>query len=1281
MLNQGAGNWHVFTDDDASRRSNFRIRYRLAADGAWSAESAAKTVPLPEAVVLPAPGIAGTLADISAEQGTPALDVDAAAAFSGDELVFAVTGTGAEIDAGTGLLTISTDELRDAAEVVVTASNSGGSAEIRFQVDITAAAFVPVPPLMLAGPVLVGSAKVGTALTVETGSWGGDPAPGIACQWLRDGAPIEGAVGIEYLATAEDDLAEIACRVTATNAGGSAEALTAAVTVTHVAPSAKGELFEEILDEGTGPQEIPTAQDFEGEALTFAVTGADATIDAATGIVSIPTDSPVDGATVTVTASNSGGEAESSFLVTIEAIVVEEPEGPPAPPTAEEIGIGPSVFAPGGQSTTFRPNFTPTGRLTAANVEIGWSTSLQNPPVPTQIEGTIETATAGTYTLTHRDGDDSQWTLFREGNSRRTDFLRFRWRVAGGEWSDFGPVMVVPVPPARVIPPAPVGVSITPGSGDGKIIMAADPQTEWGDGEAGELKMWSSATGEVTFAAGIWQLPEKAFGQTINVKVYAVDSDGFKGEEVTENVLVPGDAPKVVNSWAMMHFSSQRAFDNQQTYRYGKSAHQIQFCHGGVRSEANPNDACFIMDVGGPWVTENAEDDWPMYQLAGCAGLEVKNSVSSMWDPDIAGRLVHAVGERPSWPWQTAGSRTGIYTSDDKGANFTLRHNVFAESEFSDTTTRSYRQVLNYAPTDHNIWYFLSPKYNLSRSTNRGSNWSVINSNVSAMGQCWYLQPDYGNANTLWIASENGLFKSTNGGASVFRVYPGGLPGGAVTHLCFDPDNANNWMAVVGGVGIYRTTNGGSSFSRLPTPTQFVCQVFQSRANKNYLWYMGINRTLDGQWGRSTGAFSTNGGASWQTCSVKGDTYGIDRGSPDLMRAEWSGSENGTRNMATVILPSPTDPDRAIATWGHALWRTKNGVHWDNASDGFSNHAGGDVNFGAMEWVGNDILFAAFDKRGFASRNNGDTWYQMGFQGALPGVPVGFTMSRHATKPKVLTTQGYYNPNPGTVLLSYDMGVNAANSKRPAFFSQNYGSNDFQKWAHFHKTGAPNVAYCTTAYSQDEGETWTKWVDRADSVYRNGVGEPSNRSSRAGVRMCSPQDNDWLIAAARSGRGMFLSKNRGLTWRKFTDNGPAEYGSDMASLWMDPTDKNIIYWWREGVGMARYDERTQSETIVPGTVQYKNMRVQRIRSSYQNGNHIYFFNRQDGKPMVFRSTTGWQGQFEDISGNLPRQTGNQGFEIDPNTGILWMNGVIGSRIFPPPGGHPRFDVLAKRSRT
>ena len=65
--------------------------------------------------------------------------------------------------------------------------------------------------------------------------------------------------------------------------------------------------------------------------------------------------------------------------------------------------------------------------------------------------------------------------------------------------------------------------------------------------------------------------------------------------------------------------------------------------------------------------------------------------------------------------------------------------------------------------------------------------------------------------------------------------------------------------------------------------------------------------------------------------------------------------------------------------------------------------------------------------------------------------------------------------------------------------------------------------------------------------------------------------------------------------------------------------------------------------------------------------------------MMFRSTTGWEGMFEDITGDLPRQNGNQGFEIDPETGILWMNGVIGTRIFPPPGGHPRYDELARRS--
>lgn len=166
--------------------------------------------------------------------------------------------------------------------------------------------------------------------------------------------------------------------------------------------------------------------------------------------------------------------------------------------------------------------------------------------------------------------------------------------------------------------------------------------------------------------------------------------------------------------------------------------------------------------------------------------------------------------------------------------------------------------------------------------------------------------------------------------------------------------------------------------------------------------------------------------------------------------------------------------------------------------------------------------------------------------------------------------------------------------------------------------------------------------------------------------MCSPVNNDWLIAMPPFTGGMYLSKNAGLTWRKFTNSNLEVFGNDCVSLWMDSTDVNIIYFWRPGIGLVRYNEATQTEATCPGTVQYSSLRVHRVRTSFQNPNHIYFFNRQNGKEMVFRSKTGWQGVFENITANLPRQIGNQGFEIDPTTGRIWVNGVIGSRSFPPP---------------
>ena len=107
--------------------------------------------------------------------------------------------------------------------------------------------------------------------------------------------------------------------MSATSAAGGASAATGAVRVTYAAPAAAGGLLDEIFDQGSGVQSVPTAQDFTGANLRFSVTGAGASIDPATGVVSIATDVALSGEVIRVTATNSGGSATSVFPLTIEA--------------------------------------------------------------------------------------------------------------------------------------------------------------------------------------------------------------------------------------------------------------------------------------------------------------------------------------------------------------------------------------------------------------------------------------------------------------------------------------------------------------------------------------------------------------------------------------------------------------------------------------------------------------------------------------------------------------------------------------------------------------------------------------------------------------------------------------------------------------------------------------------------------------------------------------------------------------------------------------------------
>jgi hypothetical protein len=129
-------------------------------------------------------------------------------------------------------------------ESATNVTGTGGPAASASTAAVPGKSPAPPPPPAVTGPastalpVVAGSPAVGQTLTCSQGSWTGSVPQSYAFQWLRDGAPIAGAAGAAYKVAAADAGHAVACRVTATNAAGSASAVGVAVRVAPVTGTA-----------------------------------------------------------------------------------------------------------------------------------------------------------------------------------------------------------------------------------------------------------------------------------------------------------------------------------------------------------------------------------------------------------------------------------------------------------------------------------------------------------------------------------------------------------------------------------------------------------------------------------------------------------------------------------------------------------------------------------------------------------------------------------------------------------------------------------------------------------------------------------------------------------------------------------------------------------------------------------------------------------------------------------------------------------------------------------
>jgi hypothetical protein len=712
---------------------------------------AAEAVTEPVVVTYAAPVVTGALADVSYTEGSGDQTVDAAAVFDGDALAFAVEGADATIDPATGTVTIPTDARLSAAPVTVTASNSGGAAAVDFRATVAADVPVVVAPALIAAPALVGTAEIGREVTVEPGAWSGGPA--LAFQWLRDGAVIEGATAAAYVPVPADDAAALACRVTATNSAGSAEAVTEPLGVSYAAPTAKGALPELVLDEDSGDEIVEAAGDFTGENLGFAVSGAGATVDPVTGRVTIPTAEPLEDL-VTVSASNSGGTAESSFQVTVEAIAPEE--GVPAlrPEEWEIITINhPTENTPVVAFRMLGEAPVRPGYLFAALLEDttgtapgdgGWHQCVMHPEYDTaghEGEGVwVRHAANGSYKswldITPRIGTEESFTLRYALDDPATV------SVADAEFSLDSDVKTIEL----TLPGRDTGKDPDPG-------VEPDPET-----------------------------PEVAYVQSNSQAEHDENWPGGQGHQQTPSSAQCRDYPNVIAIGIDMG-SIVISTDSGRTWGIPRRTGIYSSCCQGLAVDP-VNPLHWLQQAIADDLTDNASAQWGGLYWSG-DGLDSGKRVYSFANTVTDGN--HIQGEALCFhPASSNGSRC----------------------------MRAYAYLVG------------SSENHFVASTTGGESFSLIKAFPAAThGTPRVMTADPSNVNRLYVGAGNSLFRVTNANSASNISFTrlsgsGGLPAGAVHGKPYVSANGQTVIVGVRNRGVYKSTNGGGSWSQVYADNQ-----------------------------------------------------------------------------------------------------------------------------------------------------------------------------------------------------------------------------------------------------------------------------------------------------------------------------------------------------------------------------------------------------------------------------------------------------------------------------
>ena len=688
-------------------------------------------------------------------------------------------------------------------------------------------------------------------------------------------------------------------------------------------------------------------------------------------------------------------------------------------------------------------------------------------------------------------------------------------------------------------------------------------------------------------------------------------------------------SPILAQEWRVLPIRSKIEYENNMPGGEGE-----QHPHSIVRSLNNPNYIYLSQDVGGCWQSNDAGDTW---RKTNDKGLFLSYGQSIQVDPNDPNLVFMTV----SYGYFKQGEpNEGLYMSTDGGENW--EHVLKTSVNFNPSIHRINRHNISYDLSTAiegktaTRWYSVFPENGIYSSVDNGKTWGDKISSLVGHSIVYFVQTHPADGKTIYVGSDKGLFVSDSRGSNLKTL--GDLPPGDISSIAINPDNTEIIYVTIRDGALYKSDNGGESFSKIKDGLYSKVVINYGFPNKIYLVGKSNEPSI----------YSNNGGDDW-----------VDFG--EAITFPGLGRETGWRRWVdgdlSGLVPNPQVEDEFVAYSRSTIFKKV-----DNTTPIHESATGWTGN--AWSWWTDGAIFDPSDANRIAFFNcdvgmkisltggnyfeeNTNTsswsWYKRG-KIKWVGAYSGDFQPKEGSEVIVASIGGYFN----TQLMRSEN-----NGSSWSLVTEGNEQEDYNLFVAFHPND-PNFVYAGNKISTDAGKTFSI------------INFPTKYTDPTIVGMCNAYP-DVVYAMDRNREYLLRSSDRGATWQEYSKPGWLFRNFDSIPIFAsDPKDPYRIYTYDANSDLASFDGTTwRSFNILDLAQGHEGINL--VRSVVVDPNFpniIYAGTFEMGLPNIFRTLDGGD-TWKDITFNSPRNSVTA-IKVNPHTGELYRGSSNGTWIFTAP---------------